>query len=59
MRAEANCASFAISLDVAFVPHGLAASEVEDVKRALKNGISQMVSKLPFAHVYPFEVKVR
>lgn len=57
--AKAKCASFEIEINAQFSPHGLASDEVNDVQRKLKNGLAELVAKLPFAHVYPFEVKVR
>ncbi len=58
VKGEAKCASFDIQISAEFFPRGLATAEIEDVRRKLKNSIAQMVARLPFAHVYPFEVKV-
>ncbi len=58
-KATAKCASFDIQIAAEFSPHGLAAGEVDDIKRKLKNGLAELIAKLPFAHVYPCEVRVR
>lgn len=56
---EAKCASFDIAISAQFQPRGLAASEVDDVKRKLTNELTRMIAKLPFSHIYPCEVSVR
>lgn len=57
--AQAKCATFDIEISASFQPKGLAAEEIDDVQRKLKNGLADLISKLPFAQTYPFEVRVR
>lgn len=59
VRAQAKCASFDIEISATFKPHGLGSEEVNDVQRKLRNNLSNAIAKLPFAHVYPCEIKVR
>lgn len=59
VKAQAKCASFDIEISATFKPRGLGAEEVNDVQRKLRNNLSNAIAKLPFAHVYPCEIKVR
>lgn len=59
VRAQAKCASFTIDIDAKFYPHGLAAGEVDDIKRKLRQKLADAVASLPFSHVYPCEVRTR
>ncbi len=59
MTAKAKCASFDIELTAQFAPHGLASDEINDVQRKLKQKITEAISSLPFAHIYPWEVRLR
>jgi hypothetical protein len=59
VRANAKCASFDIEVTAVIKTHGLAAAEVEDVKRKFKHNITTAIAGLPFAHVYPCEVRVK
>lgn len=60
VRATAKCASFDIELHATIVPNGsLAASEVADIQRKLRQKLAETVSGLPFAHIYSHEVRVR
>lgn len=59
VKAQAKCQSFDIEIEAKFTPKGLVPDEVDDVRRKLKHQMTEMVAKLPFAHVYPFEVTVR
>lgn len=58
IKAEAECASFDIKLNATITSDGLTVEEVNDIKRKFKQQLTNNISKLPFAHVYPFEVKV-
>lgn len=57
--AKAKCASFDITIVATIESTGLIPSEIEDVKRKLKQKLSTVVASLPFAHIYPCEVKVK
>jgi hypothetical protein len=59
VRATAKCASFDIEITATIKTHGLANAEADDVKRKLKHQLAASVAALPFAHVYPGEVRVR
>lgn len=59
ITATAKCASFDIDLNAVIKTKGLAANEVEDIQRKLRQGVADVISKLPFAHVYSHEVRVR
>lgn len=59
VKAKAKCNSFDIEITATFTPRGLTAAEVEDISKKLKHKFTQAVSTLPFAHVYPHEVRVR
>lgn len=57
--ATAKCLTFDIEMTASFQPRGLDAEEVQDIQRKLKDGMAQLISKLPFSETYPFEVQVR
>lgn len=59
VTAVARCESFDIQISAEFTPRGLGSDEVLDVQKKLKNDLAVTIAKLPFAHIYPFEVRVR
>ena len=59
VSAAAKCASFDIEVIASLNMKGLAPSEQDDVRRKLRNELAKVISKLPFAHVYPSEVKTK
>lgn len=59
VTAKAKCNSYDIEIIAKFKPRGLVADETSDVQRKLRQKISEMISGLPFSHIYPHEVKVK
>lgn len=59
VRAKAKCASFDIEIVATIRTKGLVPDEVNQIKRKLKQKFTDAVAVLPFAHVYPCEVRVR
>jgi hypothetical protein len=59
VTATAKCASFDIEMTATITGKGLVKSELEDVQRKLRHKITTTIADLPFAHVYPNEVRVR
>jgi hypothetical protein len=59
IKADAECASFDINLNATITSTNLTAEEVNDIKRKFKQQITTTIAKLPFAHIYPFEVTVK
>lgn len=59
VRARAKCASFDIEVTAEISTKGLVPDEIRDIQRKLKDQLAKSISVLPFAHVYPSEVRVR
>lgn len=59
VKARAKAASFDIEIEAVFTPHGLSSEEVNDVKRKLGQNLTEAVAKLPFAHIFSHEVKIK
>ena len=59
VKAIAKCAAFEIEVVAVFSSETLVADEMDDVKRKLKNNLANSISKLPFAHTYPYEVRFK
>lgn len=56
---KAKCASFDIEIQAKINTKGLCADEIEQVQKNLKHRLSDSVSKLPFSHIYPYEVSLK
>lgn len=59
IRVQAECASFDISISANVESSTLVNQDMDDVKRKLKHELAKTIAGLPFAHVYPFEVRVQ
>lgn len=59
VRATCKAANFEIDITAEFKAGGLASFESDEVKRRLRQGLADMIAKLPFAEVYPNEVRLR
>lgn len=59
VKATAKCETFDIEINAAFTPRGLSIEQVSDVHRKLKQSLADAISKLPFAFIYPWEVKIK
>lgn len=59
VRAAAKCASFDIQIEAVFTANGLSNEQISDIRRKLRQTLAGGIAKLPFAHVYPCEVKLR
>lgn len=59
VKVTANCASFNIEATVVINTDVLTHHEANNVVRQLKHKLTQAISSLPFAHIYPHEVKVK
>lgn len=59
VRVNAKCASFDIEVEAKINTKGLVADEIEQVQKELKHKMTAVIAKLPFAHIYPYEVTVK
>jgi hypothetical protein len=59
IKVTARCASFDVEIEATVNARGLVADEVDMVTKNLKHRLQNTVAKLPFAHVYPYEVRVK
>jgi hypothetical protein len=59
IKVQAECASFDITVTAQVESSTLVAQDMDDVKRKLKHELAKTIAGLPFAHVYPFEVRVQ
>lgn len=59
VTAKATCPCFSIDISALIQTKTLTPGETQLVKRKLKQQLTEIVAKLPFAEVYPHEVNVR
>jgi len=59
VKATARCACYDIEVSATINASTLSTEEIENVRRKLKHKITTTIAGLPFAHVYPHEVRVK
>ena len=59
VSATAKCDCFDIDVSVDLRTRGLVDDEAEEVRRRLRDGLTKLIAGLPFARVYPFEVRTK
>lgn len=60
VKANAKCASFDIEVQAVIKPNShLTSEEVTEISKKLRQKLSDGIANLPYAHIYPHEVRVR